>query len=55
MRSGIVHLVFGVALVIGGYAAGMYFPGFYWFGAYIVGGIEIIRGIAIVARVSRMG
>jgi hypothetical protein len=32
----------------------MYFPGFYWFGAYIVGGIEIVRGIVIAARASRM-
>jgi hypothetical protein len=54
MRSGIVHLVFGLALVAGGYAATMYFPGFYWFGAYIVGGIEIVRGIVIAARASRM-
>jgi hypothetical protein len=55
MRSGMVHLIFGLALIAGGYAAGMYFAGFYWFGAYIVGGIEIIRGIAIMVRASRMG
>jgi hypothetical protein len=54
MRSGVVHLIFGVALIGGGYAAGTYFAGFYWFGAYIVGGIEVVRGIAIMARVSRM-
>lgn len=54
MRHGIVHLVFGLALLAGGYAATTYFPGFYWFGAYIVGAIEILRGIAIMARVSRM-
>ncbi len=55
MRSGMVHLVFGVLLIGGGYAAGMYFQGFYWLGAYIVGGIEILRGIVIMARVSRLG
>ena len=54
MRSGVVHLVFGLALIVGGYEAGVYFHGFYWIGAYIVGAIEVIRGIAIVVRVSRM-
>jgi hypothetical protein len=54
MRAGIVHLVFGVALLAGGYAAGRYFPGFYWFGAYVVGGIEVVRGIVIMVRVLRM-
>jgi hypothetical protein len=54
MRSGIVHVVFGLALVAGGYAADLYFNGFYWIGAYVVGGIEIVRGIVMVARVSRM-
>lgn len=54
MRAGIVHIVFGVALLVGGYLADTYIEGLYWIGAYIVGGLEILQGIRVIVRYKRM-
>ena len=64
MRAGIVHIVLGVALVIGGYLANTYLGVFhtedggtvtvYWWAAYFVGGFEVLRGIVMAWRARRM-
>ncbi len=54
MRAGIVHIVFGVALLVGGYLADTYIEGLYWIGAYIVGGLEILQGVRVIVRYKRM-
>jgi len=54
MRAGVVHLVFGVAFIVGGFLADTYIPGLYWIGAYIVGGLEIIQGIRVILRYRKM-
>jgi hypothetical protein len=54
MRAGTIRIIFGIALIVGGYAADSYFTGLYWFGAYIVGVIEIIHGIVIIVRTRRL-
>jgi len=54
MRAGVAHIVFGCLLLIGGYVADTYVTGLYWFGAYIVGAIEILRGIVGMIRARRL-
>ncbi len=54
MRAGMVHLVFGVVLVVAGYLADTYIKGFFWVGAYIVGALEIVRGVIIMIRMRKL-
>ncbi len=50
MRSGVSHIIFGVILLGAGVAVTMMSQEVYWWGAIVVGVIEIIRGIVISLR-----
>jgi hypothetical protein len=50
MRPGLSHIVLGVILLAAGIAVTLYSEVVYWYGAIIVGVIEIIRGIVVMAR-----
>ena len=50
MRSGVSHIIFGVILLVAGVAVTMMSQEVYWWGAIVVGVIEIIRGIVISLR-----
>jgi hypothetical protein len=50
MRGGVGHIVFGVVLLGAGLAVTMMSEQVFWWGAIVVGIIEIIRGIVITLR-----
>ncbi len=50
MRAGVSLIVFGVVLVGAGLAVTMMSDHVFWWGAIVVGIIEIVRGIVIALR-----
>ncbi len=50
MRSGVSHILFGVLLLGAGIAVTTMSEQVFWWGAIVVGIIEIIRGIVISLR-----
>jgi len=50
MRSGVGHIVFGVILLVAGLAVTYMSDQVFWWGAIVVGIIEIIRGIVYALR-----
>ena len=50
MRSGVGHIVFGAILLVAGLAVTMMSEQVFWWGAILVGIIEIIRGIVMALR-----
>jgi hypothetical protein len=49
-RPGLNHIVFGVVLLAAGVGVTLYSDVVYWWGAIVVGIIEIIRGIVVMSR-----
>ncbi len=50
MRAGVGHIVFGALLLAVGLYVTMTSERVHWWGAIVVGGFEIIRGIVIALR-----
>jgi hypothetical protein len=50
VRPGVSHIVFGVLLLAAGAGVTLYSEVVYWYGAIIVGVIEIIHGIVVLVR-----
>jgi hypothetical protein len=50
MRPGLGHLLFGIILLAAGIGVTLYSEVVYWYGAIIVGAIEILRGLFLLAR-----
>ena len=49
-RPGLNHIVFGVLLLGAGVGVTLYSEVVYWWGAIVVGIIEIIRGVIVMSR-----
>lgn len=50
MRPGMGHLLVGLALLGAGTAVTLLSDAVHWYGAFVVGAIEVIRGIVILGR-----
>jgi len=53
MRPGLGHLLFGLVLLAAGAAVTVLSEQVVWYGAIVVGVIEVLRGIVLLVRTRR--